>query len=32
VMLSIPAGLFEIFLSMWLIIRGLNVSKLRTIQ
>jgi hypothetical protein len=29
VLLSIPGGLFEISLSVWLIIKGFNVSKLR---
>ena len=32
VLLSIPGGLFEISLSMWLIVKGFNVSKLRTTQ
>jgi hypothetical protein len=32
VLLSIPGGLFEITLSMWLIIKGFNVSKLLTKQ
>ena len=32
VLLSIPGGLFEIFLSIWLIKKGFNVSKLRTTQ
>ncbi len=32
VLLSIPGGLFEISLSVWLIVKGFNVSKLRTTQ
>ncbi len=30
VLLSIPGGLFEISLSVWLIIKGFNISNLRT--
>lgn len=32
VLLSIPGGLFEITLSLWLIIKGFNISKLIRIQ